>query len=341
MGSSGQKALKVKAQGTREAFKVTEARFNVPTNPNNVTSVTITYPTNKEQTTFESKTSVLVGTVASFAGMNWYVTQDTDSYLTATVTVNTQANGATSGALAASGFSIDMETQNADLNPAGNNWTKVIGLSSGARVAVNAAPGALDCVGNVLLARKTIITVDKNAASPSGSSIPGVNEYLIFNVTNTTGGTAIVQDITLRASSSDNAGINWVCSGIGPFDGSIQIFDSGDTTTNLVLASAATDISGCGLADADATDYTITLSSDGITPGIQVSAGSTRTFKVKADTQQASAALDDTFRLDLVASNDDDILTPGGVDWQWNDSTGLQNGFKVENLPVYGGNFIF
>jgi len=338
MGSSGQKALKVKAQGTREAFKVTEARFNVPTNPNNVTSVTITYPTNKEQTTFESKTSVLVGAVASFAGMNWYVTQDTDSYLTATVAVNTQANGATSGAIAASGFSIDMETQNDDLNPAGNNWTKVIGLSSGARVTTNAA-GDADCVGNVLLARKTIITVDKNAASPSGSSIPGINEYLIFNVTNTTGGTATLYDLTLRASSSDNAGSDWVCSGIGLFDGSIQIFDAGDPSTNLVTGSVATDISGCSGFDADATDYLLTL---GGVAGVQISSGSTKTFKVKADTSSASAINDDTFRLDLVASNDDDIATPGGVDWQWDDSTGvLQNGYKVENMPVYGGNFIF
>ncbi len=341
MGATGQKALKIKARGTNENFRVTDTRFTVATTPANVTSLTITYPTNEAQTTFESKTSVLVSGVASFAGMNWFVTKDTDSYLTATATVNTDTNGALS---ANNPFTVTMQTDDNDLNSAVNNFTKVIGLSSGSRVATTAANA--DCAGNAIFARKTVITIDKNASSPSGSSIPGLNDYLIFNVTNTTGNTAVIYGITLTANGSDANSADWVCSG-STLDGSIRIYDTTDPSTDLVdpiIGTTATDLAGvCIGLGADSTEYYVPLSNDGgTTQGISISAGSTRSFKVKADTSGASAASDDSFRFDITNAND---TAAAGTDLQWDDGLGggaaNNNGYKVDNLPVNGGNFVF
>ncbi len=341
MGATGQKALKIKAKGTNEAFRVTDARFTISTTPANVTSLTVTYPTNKEQTTFESKTSVLVSGVASFAGMNWYVTNDNDSYLTATATINTDTNGALS---ANNPFTVTMETQDADLDAATNNYTKVIGLSSGSRVASTVANA--DSAGNPLFARKTVITIDKNASSPSGSSIPGLNDYLTFNVTNTTGGTATIYGITLTANGSDAASADWVCAG-SSLDGSIKIYDTTDPSTDLVFSQTGADLAGaCVGAGADATEYYVALSSDGgvTNNGVQISAGATRSFKVKADTSGASAASDDSFRFDITNTNDAAAVT-GTDDLRWDDGLGggaaNNNGYKVDNLPVNGGNFVF
>jgi hypothetical protein len=339
MGSSGQKALRVKARATFESFRMTDTLFTVNTNPANVLTVDISYPTDADQTTYESKSSVVagVGGNAAFAGMNWYIPSDIDSYMDVTISVNNDTNGATSGNTP---FTIQLEAQDADLLAA---FTKPLGLSSGNFAIVNSQLVDIDSVGNQLLARKSIVTVSKNAASPSGTAIPGLDEYLRVDLTN--GGTSAVNvmALTLRLNSADTGNGQWICTGVLPALPSgpvIEIYDINDASTPLVNTALGTDVSGCAGGDADATEYRILF-----TNPIAVSPGTTKTLKVQVDTSIANALTDDTFRIDVVA-NDLIGAAAVGSDFEWNDgiaptATANNNGYKVESLPVTGGNFVF
>lgn len=344
MGSTNQKALRVKARGTNEAFTLTDARITADVagggTAANVTSVSITYPTNAAQTSFETKTSAFVGGVAQFSGLNWYITKDTDSYLTVNANMNTDTNGASSVQGGdADRVRLAFEAQDADW-AASPTRVKAVGVSSGTSVTTS---GNADANGNYLRARKTVITINKHATSPSGTNVaPGVNDYLIFTIANSSGGTVTVSDLTFKATASDGAGKDWICATGSVDTYGIRVFDVDNPATNIVTATSQQDGTSGTQCDtsaaADVAYYTVTFG----TP-ISISAGSTKTFKVQTDTSGASGANDDAFRLDIVPEVDGttDDSDGTGTAVQWNDGINTLNGYKVENLPITGGNFSF
>jgi hypothetical protein len=345
MGSTGQKALRVLAQASNEDFKVRDATIQVNGATNNAVAVAISYPTDKDQTTYETKSSVLVGGTASFTNMNWYVPADVDSYMSAMVNVQTDAQGASSGN---NPFTLTLESQNADLG--GSGLTRALGLSSGSFATTNNA-GDADSAGNSLFARKTILTFDLNAASPQGvNKVPGLNDYLIFDVTNTEGNKSDINQLTFKISTSDGAGSDWGCAAGTP--ATIEIYDMDDLSTNLAddATITTTTVTGCTGAGSDIVETVVELDNDaGGGPGtptpITVPADSSKSFKVKLNTIGASSANDDSISVSLISN---DTAAAGGCTdsggaglcLEWTDGAStpspIQNGYKVENLPVDG-----
>jgi len=339
MGSAGEAALRIKARSSNEPFAMKKGLFTVTGATANILSVKVSYPTDAAQTTYVTQTGAIAGGVTQFSGMNWYIPADIDSYMDVTITVNNDTNGALSGNNV---FNLQLEAQNADF---AGGVTQFLGMSSSSFATVNSQLADVDSVSNALYARKSLITLDKNAASPSGTGIPGLDKYLRINVTNGGNTNVNIFALTLRLNSADTAGTDWVCAGnlpVLPATQDIQLYDVNNLGTALVAATAGTTVNGCVGAGADAVEYRLTF----IAPTyITIPANSTKTFTVEVDTSNADAAGDDTFRID-VTSGDPAAVTIATDDFVWNDgivptTTANNNGFLVENLPVNGGNFVF
>ncbi len=333
MGSTGQKALRVLGEAANEDFKVTDAQITVGGANANAVAVSVSYPTDKDQTTYETKSSVLVGGVASFTNMNWYVPADVDSYLSAMVNVQTNAQGALSGN---SPFNLTLESENDDLDPSVNDFTKALGLSSGSFATTNTAADA-DSTGNNLFARKTILTFDLNAASPERvNAVPGLDDYLIFDVSNTEGNKSVINHLTFKLTATDNVPTTWV-SGI---ENTLEIYDMDDLSTNLIDGGTII-TTNPSPADAGATEIVVELDqhSSGSSPMV-IPAGETKTFQVKLDTTGASSVQDDSVRLDIISNDTAGAAgCTGGLnclEWTDGSASNIQNGYKVENLPVNG-----
>jgi len=325
-GATNEKVLRVKAKAVDEPFQITQVGLSVGTTPANAATLTITYPTDAAQTTMESKTVALVGGVTDVSGMHWYVPANVDSYASVTAAINVDTNGALSGN---NPFIVQMETQNADL---AGLLTKALGVSSGTYAAVNTA-GNADSIGNPEFARKTLITIDKAAGSPAGSMVPGSAEFLRINISNSSGSSATVSTIALKTNAADSTAGDWGC-GL-----TLAVYDSTDLTTDLNGGDTQTTLTGCVGAGSDAEEHLITL-----TPAITISAGSSKTLQIWTDTTGASSINHDTFRMDVIgdtAAGGNSCNTASNNCLDWNDGQAANNGYKVDKLPITGGNIQF
>jgi hypothetical protein len=342
MGSTDQKALRILAQAANQAFKITEATISVSgSGAVNAASISISYPTDASQTTYETKSSVLVGGVASFTNMNWYVPADIDSYMSAMVNVLTDAQGALSGN---NPFTLTLESQDADLNPALNGLTKALCLSSGTFATANNA-GNADSVGNPLYAQKTILTFNLNPSSPQRiNAVPSLDYYLIFNLINSDGNAATINNLTFELSASDFAGTDWACS----IPSTLELYDTYDLSTDLAANATITatpSATSCLGAGPDIIEVVVELDNPGLAGSspMNINSATTKSYRVELNTTGASSVLDDAITVDLISN---DTAAAGGctssigadncLEWTDGSTINIQNGYKVENLPVNG-----
>jgi hypothetical protein len=142
----------------------------------------------------------------------------------------------------------------------------------------------------------------------------------------------LLDKLTFLTSASDNAAVptDWVCDD----EATYAIYDVTDMSTNLLGVNVPLQVGGC------ATDI-LTTTVDFTGTGVSISASSSRTFVLKFDTNAGtdpSGAADDSLRVDIINTNDTAVA---GTDVQWSDGVATSNGYKVESLPVNGGNIQF
>ena len=154
----------------------------------------------------------------------------------------------------------------------------------------------------------------------------------------------------VKITTSDSAGSDWGCG----TPATIEIYDMDDLGTNLACDATivATDISpvatcaGVASNAPDILEAVVQLDTDAgglpCTPvPITISSGASKAYKVKLDTTGASTANDDSVRVDLVSSDTAAAAGCAGgaqtcLEWTDGSAINIQNGFKVENLPVNG-----
>ncbi|MBD3360103.1 MAG: hypothetical protein GF365_05365 [Candidatus Buchananbacteria bacterium] len=345
MGATDQKALRVLGQATNQAFKITEATISVGgSGAVNVASISISYPTDAGQTTYETKSSAVVGGIASFTLMNWYVPAGVDSYMSAMVNVQTDAAGALAGN---NPFTLTLESQDADLNPAINALTKAQCLATGSFATANNA-GDSDSTGNPLYARKTILDFSLNIASPQRiDAVPSLDYYLIFDLSNSNGNVSTINHLTFKLSASDFAGTDWACS----IPSTLELYDTGDLSTDLAANATITatpSATSCLGAGPDIIEVVVELDNPGLAGSspMNINPTTSKSYRVVLNTTGASSVLDDAITVDLISN---DTAGAGGCDdsdvdtiknnncLEWLDGSGLaSNGYLLENLPVNG-----
>lgn len=319
----------------------------------------------------QTKSGTFSGGKVKFSDLNFKVS--TGSTKTVTVTVDTNAvssTGASSGSRMVANFiPADFEAT---------------GVSSGASLNYDDVSQA---VGNPMVARKTKPTISLASGSPSGAGIPSLSEVFRFNVSADSRGFVKLNQIMFKVSTTDN---NGAVSG--------PDWNECDTDTAGTLASAAkwdlfnaSDLSaalddGTFAAPGDwswatgttgaACDTTADVSmgyailnflGSTTTGAEEIGAGSTKTYLLRVDTSGASAANDDSIRIDIpdqVETNgltttkrnairwEDDVetnadgaqtsdVTPTSAAVSTNTAGTSPNGALVKNLPVIGGTIVY
>jgi hypothetical protein len=194
--------------------------------------------------------------------------------------------------------------------------------------------------------------------TPSGAAMPELIEVLIFDIAADSGGDVSIRELVFDINTTDNAGTGWnVCdldeSMGGMTDDHFLLYDMdnpGQALNGYGSASwtfLAEDMTVC-TEDTDVIKYAV-LEFDPSYMG-EVAAGSIDTYQLYVDTSGASAATDDSIRVDIppeVTVQDNGADDPDGVViWEDHDAyeeDGAQfiDGHFIESLPLTGGTIIF
>ncbi len=354
--------LKVRLTASNEAFNLTKVgiKQTVTGASDGIAAVKIKYP--KADGTTGTATSTLSSGVADFSGLDGYLALDRASVLEVLANVATISETGISGDLPV--LALDFDTN-----------FEVVGAGSGTTVT---SVGAADISGNAMTLRKTKPTVTLSAASPSGASVPGLNEQLRFTVAADAAGDVILDAFTFKVNSTVNGttagNLIWNQAGIsaagaaGVEDGNLSrsdlsIYDASNTTTELegtgttasgdanwtLFGTTGTSLvsgtAGAAGFAGETTNAVVGFARVTFTTSVTVSAGTSKTFIVKLDSTGASSASDDTVRFDV----QDETTTVAGNESQWDEinSTSLAgsatdiSGSLVKNLPVTGGTLVF
>lgn len=285
---------------------------------NNISVVTISYPL--EDGTMHEESSAMSGNEAKFSlasGEYFYVPvgdpQDVDVYVDVPLTDRDAGGSATSNEEIRMGWFIDAT---------GNDNFKAVGVGSGITfkdsdsdqgdgdgtdyTAIGDDRFATDGIATFVV-RETKPTVSLSSSSPSGATVPGLIEVLRFNVAAASNEDVVLDQITFKMTSTDNASTNWNDCDIDLAtmpahidDSEISIYnlsessstalDTADTNWTLWTTTGAV----CTGTTADMGYVTIEFPAAEIVPK-----GSTYTYSLKVDTTGASASSDDAIRFDI------------------------------------------
>ena len=171
------------------------------------------------------------------------------------------------------------------------------------------------------------LTVSQHVSTPSGASIPGLNEVLRFNVSATV--ESDITNIKFAISSSDNESSDWnTCGNLGVLP-NLSLYRYSDLSTELTAGYSFTSIFNgvCPVVPtADLGHANLLISNE------TINAGETVTYSLFADTTGASSKGDDTIRFDI--SDESAFL--------WNDDAGNSyDGNDASGFPVTGGTLIY
>ncbi len=267
-------------------------------------------------------TSSFSGGKVHFGDLDLYV--PTTTHALATVSIDTNTVSSTG---AQSGNRISLSLIDEDF--------EALGESSG-----NTITTVTPVAGREQVLRKTKPTVSLASGSPAGFQIPGFNEVLLFNVTADSRGYVDLKEVTFRVTSSNNAEAGtWnECDVLGDA-AKWQIYNKAEPS-NILGDWDFYDVDGGECDGAAPLAYAKVTFADGAFGTEEIGAGQTKTYAVRLDTTGASAAMDDSIRLDIPAENQ---LPAGEVDLDgsllWgDDNTGVDaDGAYIRNLPVLGG----
>lgn len=158
-------------------------------------------------------------------------------------------------------------------------------------------------------------TVSLASGSPSGAAVPSFGEAVRFNVSADSRGYVGFRAVTFTVSATDNTnGGNGFGSWLVLNVASWQLYDASDLSTPIPVSSIMFG------------DRTVTLF--GLNQ--ESSAGHTKTYILKVNMSGASAANDDSIRVDIT-----DIV------WTDDGSQSEFDGSLIKNLPVRGGTQVF
>jgi hypothetical protein len=341
--STGVTVQKLKLTSTKEAFTVKKVKlFNNGSSDAGANAVKVAY-TNSDGAT-ETKTGYLSGNYVTFDNMDMAVAKDSSAYLT--VTVDTAVVDSTT---------IDGTTIDINLDANASTEFEAIGVGSGATIGGTGATNALTISsyeGNAMTLYKTKPTISLASGSPSGAGIPGLNEIFRFNVAADSRGYVTVHEFTFKVNSQDLTSSGWndcdaadwgVASEWGLYDSADLATELGEDADWLFYDSSG----GNCTANEALTWVKIDLQkADGgslVDNSDEIAAGSTITYILKADTTGASAANDDSIRIDLdsEANTTTGVATADTIEWADDAYANDIDGTLVKTLPTTGGTIIY
>ncbi len=277
---------------------------------NNISLVTIAYPL-EDGTTAEASAS-MAGNEVKFnlvSGAYFYVPvsapADVDVYVDVPATARDAGGSATSNEEVRMGLFVDATND--------DNF-KAYGVGSGAledddnESAIGDDRFATDGIATFVV-RETKPTVSLSSSSPSGASVPGLIEVLRFNVAASSNEDVVLDQITFKITTTDNAGTgttDWnecdtnaaaadalISSEFSIYnltESSSTSLDTADTDWVLWTTAGAV----CTTTAADLGFMTIDFPTAEIVPK-----GSTYTYSLKMDVTGASSSSDDAIRVDI------------------------------------------
>ncbi|HCU31194.1 TPA: hypothetical protein DIC21_00430, partial [Candidatus Uhrbacteria bacterium] len=344
--STGVTVSKIKFTSTSEAWVINKMTFaNASTTPSAAVSdsvaagITVSY-TNSDGDT-ETSSGFLSGASVTFSGLDVYVAKDSSA--TVTVTLDTAVVDSTS---------IDGATIDLDFDSSAASEFNAVGADSGDTFDGTELSGS-DPSANAMTIYKTKPTLSLASGSPSGAGIPGLNEVFRFNVAADSRGYVTLNEVTFKMSSTAGSAVKWhYCdddnSASGISDADLTLYDVLDLGTALEGADTnwtfydSSDGSVC-TEDTDVIDYIVL---DLTTPDV-IAAGTTLTYSLYMDNTGASAANDDSLRIDLdidansLAGTAAHVGTDGTICW---DDDAYDTGLYatlVKTLPVTGGTIVY
>ncbi len=277
---------------------------------NNISLVTIAYPL-EDGTTNEVSASMSSNEVKFnlVDGEYFYVPVgepvDVDVYVNVPATARDAGGSATSNEEIRMGLFVDATND--------DNF-KAFGVGSGAledddnESAIGNDRYATDGIATFVV-RETKPTVSLSSSSPSGASVPGLIEVLRFNVAASSNEDVVLDQITFKVTTTDNAGngspdwnecdtnaaaadalISSEFSIYNLTESSSTALDTADTDWVLWTTAGAV----CTTSAADLGFMTIDFPTAEIVPK-----GSTSTYSLKMDVTGASSSSDDAIRVDI------------------------------------------
>lgn len=278
---------------------------------NNISLVTISYPL--EDGTTNEASGAMSGNAVTFTladGEYLYVPVgapvDVDVYVDVPLTARDAGGSATSNEEIRLAFS--------DADNSGTEGFNAYGVGSGTQVT-EASSGIADIGDDFFVAdgiatfvvRETKPTISISSSSPSGASVPGLAEVLRFNVAASSNESVVLDQVTFKITTTDNAASNWnqcdidsaVTAALDNSEFSIYNLDKSSSTALDTSDTDWTlwDTTGavCTTTAAEFQFVTIEFPSAEIVP-----AGSTYRYSLKIDTTGASSSSDDAIRVDIV-----------------------------------------
>lgn len=291
-------------------------------------AVKISY-TNSEGTT-ETQTGYLSGNTVTFDNLDFYVPTTSTRVLTVTIDTNDVSS---TGAASGSGFQLNFDSVQGNF--------EAIGQSSGE--TFTEADLASYVVANDMVVRKTKPTFSLASGSPSGAGVAGNSEVFRFNVAADSRGYVTLELVLFQVNTSNDATADdWLDCDAADLGVATkwEVYDLDDSSTKIDDAADWTflesDGSACELND-DLAWAELDFEGSATNPTEEIGAGETKTYVVKVDTTGASAANDDSIRLDI--PDDATAVAVALEALRWNDDEEGTNatGEFVKNLPVTGG----
>lgn len=304
----------------------------------------------------ETKTGLLSGNRVTFSGLDFLVPADDTADVT--VSVNTNSVGTS---LATSGSQIQLNFNGEDDGEAGGVTQadfEAIGAGSGSTLDETDITDYV--LANDMVLTKTKPTISLASGSPSGASVPGLGEVLRFTIAADSKGYVAWSEILFKMTSTDNSGTptEWnecVASGTGIDDSELSLYEINDLGNEI--EGADTDWTFFDSSDGTVCDPTnevidyiqLDLGND----EEEIEAGSSKTYVLYMDTTGASAANDDSLRIDIIDQPTVNTLSAGAWDgnalddeeaFEWDDANTSgtdRDGLYVKNLPVIGGTIIY
>ncbi|MFH1253438.1 MAG: hypothetical protein V1664_03870 [Candidatus Uhrbacteria bacterium] len=242
-------------------------------------------------------------------------------------------------------FSLTLYAWFSNNNP--SNYFAATGLNSGTAFDSYDINKAVSANGFNFYQTYPILSLA--SGSPSGSSVPGMNEVFIFNVAaNSTADVGLTQ-VSFKITSTDNDNSGWnLCSNAALADSAkFVLYDIDDLSVPLAFSTANIDF-----LTADGTSCLSSASNEPLTyvvfgraaagPAFNIPAGTTKTFVLYTDTTGASVSNDDSVRIDV--PTDTDILIASHFSYAsifWEDGYVGTSGSLVQTLPLYGGTITY
>lgn len=302
--------------------------------------------TNQSGTT-ETKTAFLSGGTLTRDSMEWFVpASDTKTLKVMIDTNEVSATAADSG-----------DQMQLNLDAIAGEF-EADGLGSGE--TLTEADIATNVIANDMTVRKTRPTFTLHAASPSGASVPGLNEVLRFNVSADSRGFVGLDEMLFKVVTSDSDGSGWNHCGSGAgaqhfaepalfnfydaADPSNELDDDGDWT--FLLA----DGDDCADDTEDLAYALLDMEGSATTPAEEIGAGETKTYVLEVDsgvnasTAQASTDPSDSIRVSIPSQSTAAGLTSTARDAiSWDDDVEADDidGEFIKNLPLNGGTLVF